>query len=1013
MKSTETRARGLYAFIMGCFTILCIFIFTSSAFCKPLAPSIQPGSGLSASSTKSSIDEKTKVRVIQSYDKLPLQFEANEGQIDGQVKFLSRGSGYSMLFTPTESVLVLSQRDEADRPTPEDQKSGLQESSVSHSKVKSTAIRMRLEGANPAPKIVGEDILPGKNNYFTGSDAKKWRTNISNYKKLRYQEVYPGIDLVYYGNQGKLEYDFVVQPGADPGAIQLSFDGIENYSIENGGDLVLHTALGNVTQKKPIIYQQIKGKRIDVAGNYIFLDGDRVAFHLGDYDKSRLLVIDPVLEYSTFMGTAMGDEGWDIAVDADGNAYVTGATGDFANQTQDVFVNKLNADGSALLYSTILGGGGSDTGRSITVDAGGNAYVTGSTRDAVIDFPTTTEALNVTHNGGTFDGFVIKLNASGELVYSTFIGSSGSDTGLGIVVDTGGSAYVTGSITGPVTDFPTTTGALNETYNGGTFDGFVSKLNATGTALIYSTFLGGNGGDVGNSIALDNDNNVYVTGFAGVGTFPTTPGAFDETHNGGTDVFVSKLNSAGSALLYSTFLGGAGSDVGNGIAVDEDGNAYITGSTDPSNIANFPTTSGAFDEIHGAREDAFVSKLNADGSELLYSTFLGGQDVDLGFGIAVDTGGNAYVTGSTTDFPAADFPTTTGALDETHNGGQDGFVSKLNADGSELLYSTFLGGNGTDRGNGIAVDKDGNAYVTGFAADASTDFPTTSGAFNESHNGSHDVFVSKFSGFILDADGDGVPDSEDNCPADANADQMDRDGDGAGDACDACPNDADNDTDGDGVCGDVDNCPDVDNAGQEDGDGDSVGDVCDNCPVDFNPNQDSAACEANDDAENIDPNNDGSQFAWAEHTGWLNAEPGGDGGPGVIVENDGLRGYLWSETTGWVSLSCENSGNCGDPYGVTNDGTGILAGYAWSEHAGWVSFSCSNDVSCSNNYGVTINPATDEFSGRAWNENTGWISFRSQPEAANTYGVTTSWQLTGEVDTGRVYRDGFESPPTQ
>ena len=295
MKSTETIPKGLVALITVCFAIFCIFIFTSSAFSKPVELPINSGSALSTSSSKNSVDEKSRVRINKSYGKLPLHFEANEGQADGQVKFLTRGNGYNMLFTPTESVLVLNKRLTDSKAQPEDRASVLPESSASQPKFQSTAIRMRLEGANPSPKMAGEDILPGKSNYFTGGDPKKWRTNISNYKKLRYEEVYPGIDLVYYGKQDKLEYDFVVQPGADPKAIQLSFSGIDSYSVENGGDLILHTALGNVIQKKPIIYQQIKGQRMTVAGNYKFLDDERVAFHLGDYDKSQALVIDPVL----------------------------------------------------------------------------------------------------------------------------------------------------------------------------------------------------------------------------------------------------------------------------------------------------------------------------------------------------------------------------------------------------------------------------------------------------------------------------------------------------------------------------------------------------------------------------------------------------------------------------------------------------------------------------------------------------------------------------------------------
>jgi hypothetical protein len=457
-------------------------------------------------------------------------------------------------------------------------------------------------------------------------------------------------------------------------------------------------------------------------------------------------VIDPGLVYSTYLGGASDDLGFGIAVDAAGSAYVAGltvstdfptTTGGFdtTNEPFDAFVTKVNSTGSALVYSTYLGGIGFDQGLGIAVDAASNAYVTGET--SATNFPTTPGAFDTSFNGGS-DVFVTKLNAAGsDLVYSTYLGGSGpfGDEGRGIAVDVAGNAYVTGFTTS--TDFPTTTGAFDMTFNGNA-DAFVTKVNSTGSALVYSTYLGGTSDELGNGIAVDLARNAYVTGVTTSTNFPTTLGTFDATFSGSRDAFVTKLNTTGSApLLYSTYLGGTFFDQGLGIAVDAAGNAYVTGETSSS---DFPTTLGAFDTTHNVSVDAFVTKLNATGSApLLYSTYLGGSSGDGGNGIAVDAAGNAYVTGST---QSTDFPTTPGAFDTTFNGGPDAFVTKLNATGSApLLYSTYLGGIPVDVGSGIAVDAAGDAYVTGFTQ--STNFPTTPGAFDTTFNGTNDAFVTK------------------------------------------------------------------------------------------------------------------------------------------------------------------------------------------------------------------------------------------------------------------------------
>jgi hypothetical protein len=401
----------------------------------------------------------------------------------------------------------------------------------------------------------------------------------------------------------------------------------------------------------------------------------------------------------------------------------------------DAFVTMFDLNGYALVYSTFLGGIGTDVGEDIAVDVAGNAYVTGFT--ASTDFPTTPGAFDTTFNGGQADAFVTKLNAAGSapLLYSSYLGGAGADFGLGLAIDAIGNAYVAGQ-TGS-TDFPTTPAAFDTTLNG--IDAFVTKVNASGSApLMYSTYLGGGGDDPAWGIAVDAAGSAYVTGFTTSANFPTTPGAFDTTLNRLADVFVTKFNAAGSApLMYSTYLGGDENEVGHGIAVDSNGNAYVTGHTDS---ADFPTTPTAFDPTKNGGPDAFVTRFNATGSApLVYSTFLGGSGPDEGRQIKVDAAGNAYVTGFT---PSADFPTTPGAFGETHNGGYDAFVTKLNAAGSApLLYSTYLGGAGLDAGYGIAIDAVGNAYVTGETSSAN--FPTTAAAFDTTYNGGGDAFVAK------------------------------------------------------------------------------------------------------------------------------------------------------------------------------------------------------------------------------------------------------------------------------
>jgi uncharacterized protein (TIGR03437 family) len=704
--------------------------------------------------------EQAKPQLVAAYGKLPLSFEANQGQSDGQVKFLSRGRGYTLFLTSTEAVLQLRTSDlgsRLHRDRLRSERPGNPQSAFRNPQseiLQSAVLRLALVGANPETEVVGREELPGKSNYFIGNDPAKWRTNVPTYRKVEYREVYPGVSLVYYGNPaaaGQLEYDFVVAPGADPGQIRLGVEGAGRVEVDAEGDLVLQAAAGGqVRFHKPLVYQEVAGTRREVEGSFTLRSSSlksaignpqsqEVGFQLAAYDASNPLVIDPVLAYSTYLGGSGDDSGYGIAVDSSGNAYVTGYTfsSNFpaANPLQasnrgnmDVFVTKLNAAGSALVYSTYLGGSGDDSGHGIAVDSSGSAYVTGYTTSS--NFPTA-NALQPSYGGGKCDAFVTKLNAAGSaLVYSTYLGGGYSDEAFGIAVDPSGNAYVTGLTDS--SNFPTAN-ALQASLRG-YGDAFVGKLNAAGSALVYSTYLGGSGDDGGYGIAVDSSGNAYVTGYTWSGNFPTANAL--QASNGGSDAFVTRLNAAGSALVYSTYLGGSGEDGGYGIAVDSSGNAYVTGYAWST---NFPTAN-ALQRSNRGFINAFVTKLNAAGSALVYSTYLGGGTIDRGYAIAVDSSGNARVTGGTY---SSDFPTAN-ALQASKGGLINAFVTELNAAGSALAYSTYLGGE--DEGGGIAVDSSGNAYVAGYTS--SRNFPTAAALQPAYGGGGYDAFVAKISSAV-------------------------------------------------------------------------------------------------------------------------------------------------------------------------------------------------------------------------------------------------------------------------
>ncbi|HEV2350699.1 MAG TPA: SBBP repeat-containing protein [Terriglobia bacterium] len=693
-------------------------------------------------------------KVRAQYGQLPTRFEQNQGQVDSRVKFLARGQGYTLFLTSHDAVLTLKKSGPVSglRPSPPDSRNRRmrsQEPEVQNSKLETrnsplvtsysgdeeSVLRMKLVGGNSSPQVLGQDELPGASNYFIGNNPKNWHTDVPAYAKVRYGEVYRGVDLVYYGRQGQLENDFVAKPGSDPGCIRLNIAGASKLAVDGDGDLVVNADGGKVRFKRPEAYQEVGGRRQVIEVGYELAGKREVKFNLGKYDHGRALVIDPVLIYSTYLGGSGGDVAYGIAVDTAGEAFVTGNTNssDFpilgAEQggnggAGDAFVAKLNTTGTALVYSTYLGGNSADTGAGIFVDASGDAFVTGTTSSP--NFPTTATAFQTIY-GGNGDAFVTELNSAGnKLVYSSYLGGGGADFGQAIAVDSSKNAYVTGQTLS--INFPVVT-PLQAT-NGGGSDAFVAKVNFTGTALIYSTYLGGTDADVAQAIQVDGAGNAYIAGYTFSTNFPTQSPLFGANAGGGADAFVAKLNPAGSALVFSTYLGGSLDDRAFGIGLDSTGNIYVAGSTQS---ADFPTISGSFQTSLKGATNAFVTKLNPAGTSLTYSTYLGGSGTDQANGIAVDGTGNAYVAGFT---ESSDFPTQqaiqavlgiTGGSFCGSNPCSDSFVTQLNPAGTALTTSTFLGGGGSDFGKAIALDSSGGVYVAG--STQSANFPATAGAY--------------------------------------------------------------------------------------------------------------------------------------------------------------------------------------------------------------------------------------------------------------------------------------------
>lgn len=708
--------------------------------------------------TPSTPAESARAQGLVSYSKLPLHFELNQGQTDAQVKFMARGRGYNLFLTPTEAVLVLQKS--AASPNGEKVRLPPGDTTIENRQANERAVlRMKLVGANSPRRVMGLEKVPGKVNYFIGNDPVKWRTNLPTYRKVQYESVYPGVDLVYYGNQRQLEYDFVVAPSADPASIALDFAGADRLELNTEGDLILHIANEQARMHKPVIYQEAAGVRQEIVGSFVLSGKNRVAFQIGEYDASRPLIIDPVLTYAGYLGGAGQDFGNGITIDNNGHVYVVGYTDSNQvsfpvvagpdltyNGNQDVFVTKLTADGTQVAYSGYIGGSGQEFGMNIAVDGAGNAYIIGYTNSNETTFPVIVGP-DLSYNGGQ-DTFVAKLSTDGsQLLYAGYIGGSGNDFGNGIAVDGGGNSYIVGTTTSTEATFPVTVGPDLTFSDPG--EGYVAKINADGASLIYAGYIGGSGDEAINAVALDPDCTAacqaYIAGSSASDqtTFPIIGGP-DLSYNGGTDAFVAKVKGDGTGLVYAGYIGGSGADYLYSIAVDSGGNAYVYGNTD-STEATFPVIVGPGLTYQGGRYDAFIAKLNATGTALIYVGYIGGAGDEFGRGIAVDDAGNAYVAGWTSSTEAT-FPVS-GGPDLTYNGGiSDVFVAKVNAVGTTLDYAGYIGGNSeemTGHANPIAVDRAGNtSYVIGSTSSSEATFPVTIGP-DLIFNGAYDGFVAK------------------------------------------------------------------------------------------------------------------------------------------------------------------------------------------------------------------------------------------------------------------------------
>ncbi|HUO15045.1 MAG TPA: SBBP repeat-containing protein [Verrucomicrobiae bacterium] len=693
--------------------------------------------------------------------RLPLTFEANRGQSASQVNFLSRGNGYTAFLSAGSVALSL----HPDHSQPSDFTGS---KNATNQQARAVNLQFSLVGSSKAPLAIGEGIQVGKVNYFFGNDPNKWITNVPTYSSVHYKDVYPDVDLVYYGHQRQMEYDFIVQPGADPRSIQIEVTGGNALSLDGDGNLALTAGTEQVRLQRPILYQIVNGQRAEVDGGYVMLSPTRIGFRVSSYDRGKALIIDPVLVYSTYLGGSGIDQSTGLAVDSTGNIYVVGYAnaadftvtqfGTVASGSNHVFVVKLDSTGSNLLYADYIGGNSDDYGVGLALDAANEVYLTGSTTSSNFPVANAFQA----QQPGPYTGFISKLSANGaSLLFSTYVGGNAFDQPTGIAIDPSGDVTIAGytmSQNFPVGNAYQSTVSPNQ---GGAYGyyGFLTKFTSNGSSLVFSTYLSGsttvaqNCGspcypmpfNTVNALAVDSNGNAYVAGTTNTNNYPTSEGSYQPSNLTTQDAnigFISKFNSTGG-LGYSTyFYPSSGNPVQiSAAAVDSNGSLIFAGSAQSD--GTFPVTSASTaicdPSVYGYNcSSAFTTKLDPTGSTLLYSTFLGPNNFATPAAIALDGSDNAYILSST----SSPLYQTTNAI-ESYSNNSDLLLVEIDAAADTQLFSTYLGGNGNDSPSGIAVDGSGNIYLAGVTN--STDLPITAGAFQTQFGGNLDTFLAKIS----------------------------------------------------------------------------------------------------------------------------------------------------------------------------------------------------------------------------------------------------------------------------
>ncbi|MCA9405528.1 MAG: SBBP repeat-containing protein [Candidatus Omnitrophica bacterium] len=701
-----------------CFVVFLSFFILVGSMCLCEGRTIQSNTNQDANV---SVHQQNK-ELKSSYLNMPLRFEQNDGQFSDNIKYTVRGLGYQVSLTPHGMYLALSKKE---------------------------YINIEFLGINTSAEILGGEELITKSNYFIGNKPENWRSNIRNYSKVDYHNIYKDIDLKLYGREGLLEYDFCVKAGADPKQIRLSISGALKTVVTDEGHLLLVTESGIVQMQAPYIYQMIDNKKKEIKGNFSVNKDNEVVFEVAAYDKQQDLIIDPILNYSSYLGGSGDEYIWGVEAGRDGSIYLFGATtstdfptgggSPYQNSNagnQDIFVTKLDSSGENIVFSTYIGGSDKDAVAGFSLDNLDNPYVAGYTKSS--DFPTSGGAFQSSFGGGTNDGYILKISAQGDaLDYSTYFGGNQTDIVNSIAIEYSTGNFVFGGTTGS-TNLSTTTNAY-QTSQGGDLDGFVGKLNES-AGLIFLTYLGGSSADEIEGIELDNAGSVLVTGYTESSGFPTV-NPYQGSHAGGRDVIIAQLDHVGENLLYSTFLGGSSDDIGYEMDIDQFGNVFVGGKTASS---NFPTQN-AFQSTYGGSQDGFVLKLNPLENTLYYSTYFGGSNGDIVHDVEVDCQGNLYTVGNSgsTDL------FTIYALKAVNPSSTDGFIAKFNSEGEIDEFSTYIGSDSDDENlYGVDVDCFGNIYAVGNTA--ATDFPVADNALQDTFDGGNtDGIVVKFNPYAI------------------------------------------------------------------------------------------------------------------------------------------------------------------------------------------------------------------------------------------------------------------------